>query len=131
MKDQSKYIKLLEAFTGKKVILEDVNFEGVDLEDDGDGPYFDYDNVVNFISHKLGSRPASYSGSADWGGIPVWPLGDSSNYVGTFIVFDDNDWVVLLERKLDPITQDTYIDKEISIAKDWQELSSLLSQIKK
>ncbi len=44
--------------------------------------------------------PNRYSGSADWGGMPVWTV-TGDEFQGTFIVIDDNDSVILMTRQLD------------------------------
>lgn len=109
-------------------LLEDIMNQRVELEDE-EGADWDYENVREYIKSKLGFSPASYSGSADWGGIIVFPLGDS-NYVGTFVVIDDNDDVVLLTRKHNEIT-DEYEDDIIRTANNWEDLAEMMKGLKK
>jgi len=61
---------------------------------------------------KVFGKENSYSGSADWGGIPVWSVkGDS--FTGVFIGIDDNDDVFLLERTSNE-DEDGYSDIQIN-----------------
>lgn len=59
-----------------------------------------HDYLVKIITALLGKPMNSYSGSADWGGLSVWTVG-GNNFEGAFIIIDDNDDVVLLNRKMD------------------------------
>jgi hypothetical protein len=68
----------------------------------------DYQEKI--ISQHFG-RENRYTGSADWGGLPVWTV-KGGLYEGTFIVIDDTDDVVLLTRKFNEDT-DEYEDETI------------------
>jgi cation transport regulator ChaB len=67
--------------------------------------------MMDTIRKAMGN-PAEYSGSADWGGIPVWPL-TGDKFVGKFLILDDNDDAVILERTLTGEAQDEYTDTDI------------------
>lgn len=79
------------------------------------------------IRQAMGN-PADYSGSADWGGIPVWPL-TGDRFVGKFLVLDDNDDAVLLKRELTGVGQDEYLDTEIELGKP-ENLADIIKKAK-
>ena len=75
----------------------------------------EYDNYREFnkkmITGFLGKQ-IDPSGSADWGGMPVWSIiGDMNK--GIFVCIDDNDDVVLLRRDFDENIEEN-VDNELS-----------------
>ncbi len=52
-----------------------------------------------------------YSGSADWGGISVWSI-KGDKFEGTFVAIDDDNKVVLMNRRFDKNNEEN-IDKTI------------------
>ncbi len=79
-------------------------------EFDEDEDFEPRQNAKKIISQYLGEENI-YSGSADWGGIPVWTVkGDL--FVGTFVIIDDNNDVVLMTREFDEETEEN-IDVDI------------------
>lgn len=74
----------------------------------------------------------SYSGSADWGGIPVWSV-KGDRFQGTFIIMDDDNHVILMTRKQE---DEDNIDTDLARANEYdvEGLKSLLvraNEIKK
>ena|SRR6185312_11206611 len=112
------YIKLIESFTGKKIMFENENTSK-----------WSKDNIHEYISNRLGQGAIKYDNSKDWNNLSVWPLSDS-NYTGPFLIIDNDTNVVLLERKHNKIDENTYEDRIINTASDFGSLSLLLDQIK-
>jgi len=80
-------------------------------DEDNDGTYREFNKKM--IAGFLGQQN-SYSGSADWGGIPVWSVIDEGfAATGIFVCIDDNDDVVLLRRDFDENLGEN-IDNELS-----------------
>jgi hypothetical protein len=80
---------------------------------------------INKIKSLLGKKN-SYSGSADWGGIDVWTL-KGDNFKGTFLVIDDNDDVVILERTFNEDTEENEDEEILSVPID-DNIDSLLDK---
>jgi len=68
------------------------------------------------ITDRLG-RQNSYTGSADWGGMPVWTV-KGDKFTGVFLVIDDNSDVVLMSRELTGTGMDEYKDHDIDVVHD-------------
>ena len=85
---------------------------------------------IQLITHYLGNQN-TYSGSADWGGIPVWSVSGPNKFVGTFIIIDDNDEIILLERLFN---EDTEENEDTELAKfgesDTDGIEEMLKEIK-
>lgn len=79
------------------------------------------------LSEKLGT-PNSYSGSADWAGATVWTV-SGDKFTGIFVVIDDNDNVVLIDRSTNEV--DEYVDEELFVARTPEELDKLIEVVGK
>jgi hypothetical protein len=69
---------------------------------------FNYKKIISTLG-----KPEYYP-SAEWGGIDVWSL-NGMRFTGTFLVVDDNQDVIILNREenLDPDPETSYIDTQI------------------
>lgn len=70
----------------------------------------------------------SFSGSADWGGIPVWSV-TGGRFEGTFVIMDDDNNVILMTRKT---TEEEHIDNDLMRADEYdvEGLTALLIKAK-
>lgn len=60
--------------------------------------------LISTVEAVFGKKN-SYSGSADWGGMPVWTVKGGA-YEGTFVLISDNDELILMTREHDTTTED-------------------------
>lgn len=110
------------------VISENYKIDGYEIEDDDIDREFYNEEAYRIIKQRFG-KPNSYSGSADWGGMPVWTI-KGDKFTGDFLVVAD-DGVVYMNRKLVGKNQDEYKDTDMRVAKTFKELYSLLDSLEK
>ena len=99
-----------------------------------DWGYFEdeYSSTVDYLKKVLTKEfgeENSYSGSADWGGIPVWSV-KGDKFIGTFVGIDDNQEVFLMSRKTKGKDHDEYADTNIASASNQKELLDLIKKAK-
>lgn len=90
--------------------------------------YTDQRAYLKELITNIFGKENSYSGSADWGGIPVWTV-KGDKYQGTFIIIDDNGSLVLMKRE---ITEEEHIDEDLMTA-EWdnvEDITALLNKAK-
>ena len=77
--------------------------------EDNDGTYREFNKkmITGFLGKQIDP-----SGSADWGGIPVWSVA-GDEFTGIFVCIDDNDDIVLLRRDFDENIEEN-TDNELS-----------------
>ena len=74
-------------------------------DDDEDEEYINRVYVERLATEYLGPQN-QYSGSADWGGIPVWTI-EGDKFEGKFFGIEDEDRVFLMTRKFDEVSEET------------------------
>ena len=89
-----------------KTIKEDIVDGGekhYDVNSPGKRSYYE-----KMISNYFGPQN-QYTGSADWGGMPVWTI-KGDKFQGIFLIIDDNENIVLLTRKHDEMSDENVTD---------------------
>ena len=124
-----------ENIKDKEVQLANQNKQNLGEEenniDNEDDFHYDRQYIKNVLTQNFGKENTN-SASAEWGGIPNWSInnGPSHNrFEGLFIVLDDSDDVVLLDRTFNEESE-SYNDEELEIATNKEELDQLIQKIK-
>jgi len=92
--------------------------------------YTDVRAYLKEIVTNIFGKENSYSGSADWGGIPVWSV-KGDKFYGVFIIIDDNNRLILMTRKID-IDEDYNNDEDLMSAEydNIEDITALLNEAK-
>jgi hypothetical protein len=107
--NEDDFFNKIKQYDMKKAMHGAITIDAYDEEN-----YPSYHNYLKTTISKYFGAPNIHYSSADWGGIDNWTiLGDK--FFGTFIIIDDNDNVVLMERVFDEPSEEN-IDTDLAQA---------------